>query len=76
MIVSDEEIVATLRFILLRMKLLVEPSGVVAAAAVMFRKLPSNLKRVGVVLSGANVDPEVLSKLIGREPERGNCNLV
>lgn len=58
--VSDEETVATLSFILLRMKLLVEPSGAVAAAAVMFRKLPPGLKRVGVVLSGGNVDPEVL----------------
>jgi threonine dehydratase len=62
--VSDEEIIATLRFILFRMKLLVEPSGVAAAAAVMFQKLPADLKRVGVVLSGGNIDPEALAKLI------------
>ena len=62
--VSDEEIIATLRFILFRMKLLVEPSGVAAAAAVMFQKLPADLKRVGVVLSGGNIDPETLAKLI------------
>ena len=62
--VSDEEIIATLRFILFRMKLLVEPSGVAAAAAVMFQRLPGELKRVGVVLSGGNVDPEVLAELI------------
>ncbi len=62
--VSDEEIIATLRFILFRMKLLVEPSGVAAAAAVMFQKLPADLKRVGVVLSGGNIDPEALAKLV------------
>ena len=62
--VSDEEIVETLRFILFRMKLLVETSGAAAAAAVMFRKLPAEVKRVGVVLSGGNIDPELLAKLL------------
>jgi threonine dehydratase len=62
--VSDDEIVAALRFILFRMKLLVETSGVAAAAAVMFQKLPADVKRVGVVLSGGNIDPELLAKLI------------
>ena len=62
--VSDEEIVETLRFVLTRMKLLVEPSGIAAAAAIMFRKLPDNVERVGVVLSGGNIDPDLLAKLI------------
>jgi threonine dehydratase len=62
--VTDEEIVETLRFVLTRMKLLVEPSGIAAAAAVMFRKLPANVERVGVVLSGGNIDPELLAKLL------------
>jgi len=62
--VSDGEIIAALRFILFRMKLLVEPSGVAAAAAVLSGKLPSDVKRVGVVLSGGNIDPEVLSQLL------------
>ena len=65
--VSDQEIIATLRFMLFRMKLLVEPSGVAAAAAVMFRKLPSDLKRVGVVLSGGNIDPGLLAGMIAGE---------
>src|SRR5678816_861438 len=38
--VTDDEIIATLRFMLFRMKLLVETSGVAAAAAVMFGKVP------------------------------------
>ena len=62
--VSDEEIIATLKFILFRMKVLVETSGVAAAAAVMFHKLPENVKRVGVVLSGGNIDPEQLKQLL------------
>ncbi|HKE57450.1 MAG TPA: threonine/serine dehydratase [Pyrinomonadaceae bacterium] len=65
--VSDEEIVATLLFMLFRMKVLVEPSGVAAAAAVMFGKLPADVKRVGVVLSGGNIDPEVLAQLIEQQ---------
>jgi threonine dehydratase len=63
--VTDEEIIETLRFVLTRMKLLVETSGVTAAAAVMFKKLPADVKRVGVVLSGGNIDPDQLAKVIG-----------
>jgi threonine dehydratase len=65
--VSDEEIVETLKFFLFRMKLLVEPSGVAAAAAVLNRKLPQNVKRVGVVLSGGNIDTDFLSQLLTSE---------
>lgn len=62
--VSDEEIIETLRFMLFRMKILVETSGATAAAAVMFKKLPADVKRVGVVLSGGNIDPDLLQELI------------
>ncbi len=64
LLVSDEEIVATMRFILLRMKLLVEPTGALAAAAVLFDKLPSNIQRIGVVLSGGNVDGDALARFM------------
>src|SRR5215204_3467436 len=66
--VSDEDIVATLRFMLFRIKILIETSGATAAAAVMFGKLPADIKRVGVVLSGGNIDPESLSELIPKAP--------
>jgi threonine dehydratase len=65
--VSDAEIIATMRFMLFRMKLLVEPSGAAAAAAVLHRKFPSENRRVGVVLSGGNVDPEVLQRALEGE---------
>ena len=62
--VTDDEIIETMRFMLYRMKLLVEPSGAAAAAAVFKRKLPSDCRCVGVVLSGGNVDPEMLSRAV------------
>jgi threonine dehydratase len=62
--VTDEEIVATMKFILFRMKLLVEPSGAAAAAAVFTKKIPRDCRRVGVILSGGNIDSDVLSTLI------------
>ena len=62
--VTDEEIIETLRFFLFRMKILVETSGATAAAAVMFDKLPKNANRVGVILSGGNIDPDLLQSVI------------
>src|SRR5215831_3726675 len=62
--VTDDEIRSTMRFMLFRLKLLVEPSGAAAAAAVFARKIPADCRRIGVVLSGGNVDPEVLAPVI------------
>ncbi len=61
-LVSDEEIRAAVKFLLLRMKILVEPSGAVSAAAVLFRKLPPGIRTIGIVLSGGNVDFEDLAR--------------
>jgi threonine dehydratase len=60
-IVTDEELRQTVKFLLTRLKILVEPSGAAAAAAVLFRKLPKDLRSIGVVLSGGNVDFEQLA---------------
>lgn len=62
--VTDEEIIETIRILLFRMKLLVEPSGAAAAAAVLTGKLPRDTKRAGVILSGGNIDAELLSQLL------------
>jgi len=67
--VTDKEITDTMRFMLLRMKLLVEPSGYAATAAVFFKKLPDEMKRVGVVLSGGNIDSDLLAQLLSEKEE-------
>lgn len=56
LLVSDNELVETMRFLLERMKTLVEPSGAAAAAALRHHKIALTGQRVGVVLSGGNVD--------------------
>lgn len=53
---SDEALVRAMRFFAERMKLVVEPTGCLAAAAVMEGAIPVKGKRVGVILSGGNVD--------------------
>jgi len=62
-LVTDQEIRETVKFLLERMKILVEPSGAVAAAALLHHKLPRDLGRVGVIVSGGNVDLEFLQTL-------------
>jgi threonine dehydratase len=55
--VSEEEIVQAMRYVWERMKIIIEPSGAVPVAAVLFQKIPDAIgKRVGVILSGGNVD--------------------
>lgn len=64
LLVSDAELVATLLFMLERMKVLVEPSGAIGAAALFHQKLELQGQRVGVILSGGNVDLAKLAQWI------------
>jgi len=54
--VSDAQLVDTLRFFAERLKLVVEPTGVLGAAALLHGVVPARGRRVGVVISGGNVD--------------------
>jgi threonine dehydratase len=64
-LVTDDELAEAVRFMLMRMKLLVEPSGVAPVAALMAGKIPNvRGKKVGVVLSGGNVDPVKLGNIL------------
>lgn len=54
--VSDDDLVEAMKFFAGRMKMLVEPTGCLGAAAIFSRKLDLQGKRVGVVVSGGNVD--------------------
>ncbi|MBS0388961.1 MAG: threo-3-hydroxy-L-aspartate ammonia-lyase [Proteobacteria bacterium] len=58
--VSDAQLRAQMRFFAERMKIVVEPTGCLAAAAVMNRDIDVRGKRVGVVISGGNTDLALL----------------
>jgi threonine dehydratase len=63
--VSDDEVEQAMRFLLVRLKLLVEPTGAVAAALLFSGRLGSLAgQRVGVILSGGNVDPDLLCQVL------------
>jgi threo-3-hydroxy-L-aspartate ammonia-lyase len=63
--VSDDELIDTMKFFAERMKILVEPTGCLAAAAVFTGKLDVAGKRVGIVLSGGNVDLKKFADWVG-----------
>src|SRR5712691_595838 len=58
--VSEEAIVAAMRAIWETMKIVVEPSAAVPYAAIMERKINIGRKRVGIILTGGNVDLDAL----------------
>jgi threonine dehydratase len=60
-VVTDDEIRAAVRFLLSRLKILVEPSGAVGAAALLAGKLPRTIGKIGVILSGGNLDLDQLA---------------
>lgn len=62
---SDADIVDAMRVLLTRMKLVVEPTGALGLAVVLKGALPAEARRVGIVLSGGNVDLDVLAGLVG-----------
>jgi threonine dehydratase len=59
-LVSEAEIVEAMRRVWERMKIVIEPSAAVATAVAVFRKVEWRGKKVGVILSGGNVDLEKL----------------
>ncbi len=63
-LVSDDEIVAAMRFLFDRMKLVVEPSGACALAALLAGRVDGASGAVGVVLSGGNVGADRLATLL------------
>ncbi len=62
--VSDDEVAAAVAFAFAELKLVVEPGGAVALAALMTRKVDVKDKVGVAVLSGGNVDPELFSRLV------------
>jgi threonine dehydratase len=63
-LVTDEQIVTAMRFYFDRMKVVAEPSGACAMAAVLSGAVPVAGARVGVVISGGNIDAERFAALV------------
>lgn len=64
--VSDDEIAAAILNLMERQKVVAEGAGAVPVAAAMFDKLPLAGKRVVCVVSGGNIDVNILSRVINR----------
>jgi len=62
--VSDAQLIDTMKFFASRMKLMVEPTGCLAAALALSGTLDIKGKRVGVIISGGNIDLSRFAKLI------------
>src|SRR5512145_2417079 len=62
--VSDEQLVKTMRFFGERMKIVVEPTGCLGAAAALDNVVDVRVKRVGVIVSGGNIDLRRYAELL------------
>ena len=64
--VSDDEIATAILALMEKEKLVAEGAGAVAVAAIMFGKLPVKNKKVCAIVSGGNIDVNILSRVINR----------
>lgn len=64
LVVSDQEACEAVRYAFEELKLVVEPGGAVALAAVLTERVPVRGRTIAVVLSGGNVDPQVFADII------------
>ena len=66
LLVSEEEILRAMRFVWERMKLIIEPSSAVAVAPLLSGEIGGNGERIGVILSGGNVDLDSFFDLLAK----------
>ena len=64
--VSDDEIAAAILTLMEKQKIVSEGAGAVSVAAVLFNKLPLKGKKVVCIISGGNIDVNILSRVISR----------
>ncbi|HEY3950491.1 threonine/serine dehydratase [Phenylobacterium sp.] len=64
---TDPEVAETLRYAFATLKLVMEPGGSVALAALLTSKVAAKGKTTGVVVSGGNVDPELFARILKGE---------
>jgi threo-3-hydroxy-L-aspartate ammonia-lyase len=68
--VSDAQIIAAMQFLAARMKLIVEPTGCLAVAAVFANTMNLTGKKVGIIVSGGNIDLLRFASLIQNGGEK------
>lgn len=66
--VTEAEVLRAMRFAFEHLKVVAEPGGAVALAAVLAGRVPARGRVVGVVISGGNVDPAVFARALAAEP--------
>ena len=74
--VSEDEIAAAILALIEQQKLIAEGAGAVSVAAAMFHKLPLQGKKVVCLVSGGNIDVNILSRVITRGLVMGGRNSV
>ncbi|MFI6562035.1 pyridoxal-phosphate dependent enzyme [Streptomyces sp. NPDC050534] len=68
-LVSDDEIRDAMRFAFERLKIVIEPSGATPLAALLAGRVEGLPPRIGVIVSGGNVDADRFARLCGRTTE-------
>ncbi|MFN0107152.1 MAG: threonine/serine dehydratase [Bryobacteraceae bacterium] len=63
-LVTEDEIRAAVRWLATKVHLVVEPSGAVPVAAVLHGKLPPAVRRIGIIVSGGNMEPRQLAEIL------------
>lgn len=63
--VSDDEVRAAMRFAFENLKIVPEPGGCVALAAVLSGKIDCQGKKIGLIITGGNVDPALFREVLG-----------
>ena len=59
-LVGEDEILRTMRLLTEHLKCVIEPSGAIAASPALHRQLGAEDLRIGIILSGGNLDPDVM----------------
>ncbi len=66
--VSEQQIIDAMRLVWERMNIIIEPSGAVPVAAVLNNKIDASEKKIGIIISGGNMDLDHLPWMKGERP--------
>lgn len=69
-LVNDDELLRAMAFLLQSSRVLAEPAGAAAAAALLFKYRPRQGEKIGLIISGGNISPEVLKRMVSLIPSK------